>query len=223
MGDPMLFTPVASWYYKTTGEKFHWLLTTRFELYKKLEVLLRYQDFTSDITYFDYPMQHENPNFRSLTASDFGLSGDSINLCFALQTKSGKPLDDPPPVDRHITDHWAIMFEWGVDKDFVLKYPKIECPSYENVWIEAAPYKDTFKLIQKIVPRGSIELKESDSIELKINLSMNAKNVWTSGGGWAAMMDLCGRDVIIYQYKWEYPLADVRAYRRKHKYIFIDQ
>ncbi len=223
IGDGLLFLPVAARYCKETGDKIHWLLTNKFNLMVKIENLLRAQDFTKDVTYFDYPTQDKNPNFQHVTAKTFGIEGESFTLCFKPWTRSGKPMaHEVPPTTQYITEYWSQAFEWDYDRDFIMKYPKMDVPSHEHVWIEAANYRESFGKIHKYVPTNAVQLLHSDSIEKNINLAMNSKNVWTTGGGFAAIMDLCGRQVIICQPRWEYDVADARAYRLKHKYVWME-
>ena len=42
---------------------------------------------------------------------------------------------------------------------------------------------------------------------------MNAKNVWTNGGGFAIMMDLLKKPIIIHKTKFEFELGDKPVFR----------
>ena len=219
MGDFLHVWAVASWYYKTRGEKIHWVLpeatgincpSNEVAHYKKLESLLRYQDFTSDVSFVDTPWSpFWNP-------ADFGISGEYYN--FGVW---GRPT-------TYFSQFYADRYDLDYDKQYVIKYRDVDVPHYDNVWIETAPWRDNIGSLQKIIPPGSVELSHSDDVERNINLAVKAKNVWTNGGGFSIMLDLCNKSTIIFKSSMEHGIGDPVAFRHlalpnqgyvEHRYI----
>lgn len=210
LGDFMLTWPVASWYYKTHGEKIHWVLPkpleneehSNYNLYLekynlfKIKNLLECQDFTEKVTYIPITERWQfNPE-------KYGIEGKYCN--FGIWWT--REFDYIPGV-------YGKRYGLGFDKDFVIKYKKIECPTYNDVWIETAVWRDNVGSLRKIIPPDSHELNHNDDIEYNINISMNAKNVWTNGGGFAIMMDLLKKPIIIHKTKFEFELGDKPVFR----------
>lgn len=219
MGDFLFTWAVASWYYKETNDKIHWIFpeanglncpVERVLHYKKLEKLLRYQDFTSDVSFVNAPWQpFWNP-------ADFGYPGYYCN--FGIWER--------PRV--YVSQFYADRYNMDYDRHFKIKYHDIDVPSHENVWIETAPWRDNIGSLKQIIPPGTVELLHTDDVEYNINLAAKAKNVWTNGGGFTILMDLCNVPTIIYKTRAEYDLGDRPAFRNlsfpgqgyvEHKYI----
>lgn len=219
MGDFLFTWAVASWYYKTNGEKIHWVFpeangkncpVERVLHYKKLNKLLSYQDFTEAISYVDAPWTtFWNP-------SDFGIAGKYAN--FGIWER--------PYV--YVSKFYADRYKFDFDKQFVIKYRDIDVPRHNDVWIETAPWRDNIGSLKQVIPQGCVELSHNDDVELNINLAAKAKNVWTNGGGFTILMDLCNISTIIYKTRAEFELGDRPAFRWlsfanegyvQHKYI----
>lgn len=217
LGDFIVCLPMVSWLYKMTGEKTHFVFSKHFSPHVKLEKILLYQEFTKAVSYIDVPIV--NPlapwMFVNNDPSKFGIEidGRNINLGFY----------EWPPGDLYIGKFWARFFGLGFDDDYVLKCPPVDCPLYDNVWIETDPHRDTYKALPKIIPQGAVELKHSDPMEINMNLALKAKNVWTTGGGFAVMMDLTGKEMIIHKTKAESTEGDRRGFKNhnKHRYIWL--
>jgi len=219
MGDFLFTWAVANWYYKTHDEKIHWVFPEangvncpieRVLHYKKLEKLLLYQDFTEKISYVNAPWQpFWNP-------AEFGIEGKYAN--FGIWER--------PHV--YVSKFYADRYGFDFDPFFYIKYRDMNVPNHENVWIETAPWRDNVGSLRQVIPPGTVELLHTDDVEYNINLAAKAKNVWTNGGGFTILMDLCNVSTIIYKTKAEYDLGDRPAFRwlsypnmgyTQHKYI----
>lgn len=219
MGDFLFTWAVANWYYKTYDEKIHWVFpeangvncpVERTLHYKKLEKLLLYQDFTEKISYVNAPWRpFWNP-------AEFGIEGKYAN--FGIWER--------PYV--YVSKFYADRYGFDFDPFFYIKYRQMDVPSHENVWIETAPWRDNIGSLKQVIPPGTVQLSHTDDVEYNINLAAKAKNVWTNGGGFTIMMDLCNVSTIIYKTRAEYDLGDKPAFRwlsypnmgyTQHKYI----
>jgi hypothetical protein len=56
-------------------------------------------------------------------------------------------------------------------------------------------------------------MSHGEDVEVNINIAAKAKNVWTNGGGFTILMDLCNISTIIYKTREEYELGDKPAFR----------
>lgn len=219
MGDFLLTWPVANWYYKTHNEKIHWVFpeangrncpVERVLHYKKLEKLLMYQDFTEKVSYVDAPWTpFWNP-------ADFGIEGKYSN--FGIW---GRPFE-------YMSKYYADKYQYDFDKNFVIKYRKLDVPMHEDVWIETAPWRDNIGSLRQIIPQNCFQLSHNEDVEVNINIAANAKRIWTNGGGFTIFMDLCNIGTIIYKTREEYEYGDRHYFRWmsfpnqgfvEHKYI----
>jgi len=219
MGDFLFTWAVASWYYKNRGEKIHWVFpeangvncpVERVLHYKKLENLLRYQDFTKDVSFV-------NPPWRPFwNPADYGFQGEYCN--FGIWER--------PRV--YVSKFYADRYNLDFDKEFCIKYRDIDVPHHDSVWIETAPWRDNVGSLRNVIPADCVELSHTADVELNINLAAKAKEVWTNGGGFTILMDLCNKGTTIYKTTAEYQLGDKPAFRNlsypnegypEHKYI----
>ncbi len=207
IGDFLLMWPVASWYYKTHGRKIHWVLPSPLpsdrpelrvekENLMKLRSLLEYQDFTEKVSYVPAVGGWQfNP-------ADYGIMGDYCN--FGVWWS--REYDYIPSV-------YARRYNFGFDKDFVIKYRTLDVPVYENVWIETAMWRDNIGSLKNIIPGNAYEIKHHDDVEYNINIAMNAKNVYSNGGGFAIMMDFLKKATIIHKSRAEFEVGDKPVFR----------
>lgn len=223
MGDFLLMWPVASWYYKTYNEKIHWVLPEATHEYgyhmfverqnlKKIENLLSYQDFTEKVSYVQCP-----PGWQ-IDPGKYGIDGKYFS--FGVWW----PIEYP-----YIPSVYARRYGLDFDKDFVIKYRKMDCPVYKDVWIETAVWRDNVGSLRNIIPHDAYELKHEDDIEYNINIAMNAENVWTNGGGFTILMDFLKKSTIIHKSRQEFSIGDKPVFRclsfpgegfPEHRYIW---
>jgi len=204
MGDFLFSWAVASWYYKTHGEKIHWVFPAangkncpveRVLHYQKLNNLLSYQDFTEKISYVDAPWKpFWNP-------ADFGIDGKYAN--FGIWER--------PYV--YVSQFYADRYGYSYDPNFVIKYRNIDVPVHDDVWIETAPWRDNVGSLKQVIPPNCYQMSHGEDVEVNINIAAKAKNVWTNGGGFTILMDLCNISTIIYKTREEYELGDKPAFR----------
>ena len=79
LGDFLLLWPVASWYYKETGDKIHWVLSDNFTLYHKIEKMLMMQKMTKKVSYVNVGTNAGDINDWKFNPFDFGISCDYYN------------------------------------------------------------------------------------------------------------------------------------------------
>lgn len=212
LGDFVVVLPVASWVYKTTGEKTHFVFTKQVPTHIKMEPILRAQEFTSNVSYVDLPVIHAGDagTLSPDILKQFGINeGRNLNLGFFTW----------PQPHQFIGRFYANQYGLGFDEDYVMKCPVENCPVYDDVWIETEPYRTTYKSLPKIIPPNAVELKLSDPMEYNLGVALKAKNVWTNGGGFAVLLDMAGKDNIILYKPQEEIRYDPNCLRRKHRYL----
>jgi hypothetical protein len=178
LGDFLLLWPVASWYYKETGDKIHWVLSDNFPIYRKIENLMMLQEMTKKVSYVDVGTNAGDTNDWKFNPSSFGIEGDYYNFGFFSHPQEYMP------------NFYAKEYGFGVDNDFVINLGDEE--SYKNkdeyaVWLEASSYWNT--KIKKYAPKNSIELNSDFVHDAK--LAKYASDIYCTMGGFAVLMDLC--------------------------------
>jgi hypothetical protein len=107
--------PIASWYYKTQGQRIHWVLPKTFAPFTKIESLLRLQPMTANVTLVNHHIQFLfGGQPYKFDPADFGIGGDFINIGFRSHP------------DKFIPYFYAEEYGLGVDKDFVLELGEVE-------------------------------------------------------------------------------------------------
>src|SRR5438128_308991 len=110
IGDFFLLWPVASWYYKNTGDKIHWVVTKNYYMYSIIEEVLRYQDFTKDVSLIDIGSDAWNEHLWRFNPAKFGIEGEYMNFGFT-QEMHGK----------YIPDFYASLYGLKSDNNYCIK------------------------------------------------------------------------------------------------------
>lgn len=80
LGDFIACLPIASWLYKTRGQKIHFVLANKFELFRQIRSLLMLQEMTSEVTLAELPITDwekggqpykHNPNHYGVTTDEY--------------------------------------------------------------------------------------------------------------------------------------------------------
>jgi Tfp pilus assembly protein PilZ len=213
MGDFLILWPVASWYYKNKGEKIHFVVTQNYSLYEKLIPLLHCQDFTEKVTLVDVPR-----NTHVFNPINYGISGDYMNFGFHV--------DHTPFYGKWVPFYYASTYNLGVDMDFRIKYPKMEVPKYERIWIDTEPGRSLYGSLPKYVPEPRHKLDITKPIIENINIAVNADEVWSHGTGFTVLLEFVDKpSTIVVPGKDPY-MQFIRAnaypdHPIQHKWIFI--
>ena len=118
LGDFLLCLPVASYYYKTTGDKVHFVLPKGIPHIQKAISLLEYQDFTEKVSLIDFKIHNFNCGGQpwNINPADFGIEGEYKN--FGYFSLPGK----------YVPEYYAQNTSLGVDYEYRIQYPKRETP-----------------------------------------------------------------------------------------------
>jgi hypothetical protein len=180
LGDFLLLWPVASWYYKETGDRIHWVLSDNFPLYHKIEKIIMLQDMTEKVSYVNVGTNAGDINDWKFNPADFGINGDYYNFGFFSHPSEYMP------------NFYAKRYDFGVDYEFIINLGDendYKNKNEYNVWIDSSPYREEKGKLKKYVPSESIELKSDFLSDAK--LSKYASNVYCTMGGFTVLMDMC--------------------------------
>lgn len=205
LGDFLLTLPVASAYYKQTGNKVHYVLSDRFPLYKKVESLVLHQECVGKVSYVDVGVDAFVD--WSFNPAQFGIGGEYVNFGF------------PRYPDDYIPRFYGRLHGIGFDETFVLKCPLTNTTYSEStVWTKPSNYRDDFSLFQRYVKPDWVELDVSNSVETNMAYAIGSRHVVTSMGGFAILMELAGKKTNILGYRSEFA-RNWMYYRKEHNFI----
>lgn len=214
LGDFLLITPIASWYYKTKGEKIHWVLSKNFNLYYSVEPLLRLQPFTENVSFVDVGTNAFKPEHWQFDPSKFGIQGEYRNFGFWIY----------PPVGKYMSDFYAEKYNFGVDKEFCLNIDEstyaVDNAGEYDVYSEASIYRPDFGMIDKYVPENCIKLDIKRPLVENLVIAKHARDVYCPMNGFAILMDLCNKKCRIYALQEDLDTKR-RCYRNEHDYNLI--
>jgi len=172
LGDFLYCLPIASWIYKTTGRKIHWVLPHTFEPFNHIDPLLASLPFTEQLTLVNHPIYlhgHGGQPYK-FNPADYGVQVDEYyNLGFR-----GYP-------DKFVTAYCAEEYGFGWDRDYTLEFGDVE-PSDKAIrteqWevAEKAPHAEPYTIPMDLYALG--------------RLLKAAKERWTWYSGPAALMFL---------------------------------
>jgi hypothetical protein len=116
LGDFFYCFPIASWWYKTTGRKIHWVLSKYFPPFNKVQSLLECLEFTEKVTLVPFKIDNYELGGQpyNIVPRDFGLFDEYRNFGFRQ------------PPDKFISDFYAEEHGFGVDNDFKLEIPELQ-------------------------------------------------------------------------------------------------
>lgn len=209
MGDFLLTLPVVSWYYKTHGEKAHYVLSKNFPLYKKVESLVLHQSCVEKISYVD--VGTDAFVHWKFNPGEFGIDGPYYNFGFPIYP------------DRYIPKFFGEINGLGYDEEF-----KLECPGIfdtykdKTVWIQASKYRNDYELFKTHIKPEYVELDLKNDVILNVGLALGAKNTVTTMGGFAIIMELANKVSTIYGYADEFSRNHM-YYKNKHNFIQYDE
>lgn len=216
LGDTVMLLPVASWYAKKYNDTIHFVLSKNGPFNHLLIDLLKYQNFVSEVTLIDIPF--DAFGFWEFNPNDYGVEcTEYYNFGFWEH-----------PNQTWLPEFYGKRYGFEYDDDYVLQYPVIETPIYENVWVDAVPYRWQAGQVSNFVPDPKHELNQNDSLFYNINVAMNAREIFSCGGGFAALMELALRPCVHIKQAWEIEEGDARVFKEmsrqskvNHKYIIL--
>lgn len=146
LGDFMACLPVASWLYKTRGQKIHFVLARSFPLFEQTISLLKLQDMTADVSLADFPVvdwekggepyKHDPNNFGVSTPEFY-------NLGFRRTPR------------RFVPEYVAEEHGLGYDRNFRLNLGKIDRSSEilvsDEHMLTEVPNADPIDLTQDVL------------------------------------------------------------------------
>jgi len=192
LGDFMLSWPIASWYYKKTGEKIHFVLPN-IPCFSQVDSVLLKQPFTDKITRVDFKVDHFSMGGQpyNINPADFGITGEFVNLGF---------YEWP---DEYCAKAMADEHGLGVDYDYVMEITVDEnTPKFDK--IIAFPIVDDYEItasemtkrqwgkymLENFCPRDCHVLDLSKTLYENLQICKNSNHVYCSDGGISIALDL---------------------------------
>jgi len=190
IGDFFLLWPVASWYYKTTGNKVHFVVSKNYYMYKLVENFLRAQPFTEDVSYVDVQPNALDPNNFTFNPNDMGISGEYMNFGFWQH----------PQPDEYIPEFYAKHYGLGVDYEYIPTLIEFDDEVIPKVTMEVAHQVDSYWPAWKAsMPVDTVDLlKMNNSFEKNTWYSVKAKERHFGASASAVLMDLFNLPTNIY-------------------------
>lgn len=172
LGDFLYSLPIASWLWKTRGQKIHWVLPHTFAPFNHIDRLLASLPFTEQCTLVPHEIYlhgHGGQPYR-FNPADYGVPTDEYyNIGFR-----GYP-------DKFVTAYYAEEHGFGWDKEFVLDFGEVE--RSEKILRTEQPE------LAEVVPQGETWPVPMDLYELgRLLKGAKERHTWYSGP--AAMMFL---------------------------------
>jgi hypothetical protein len=202
MGDFVQTWPIASWYYKQTGEKITFVLAD-VPCFKNIDELLLNQPFTKNLIKIPFPVKHWGMGGQpyKFNPAEYGIVGEYINLGFRDW-----------PREKWIPYFVAAEYNLGVDLDYVI-YVEGEESSTNNIVVNRfegdyipprANYNDSNKrnwgdwMLKYYVPSRSTLLTPNKGLYHDLMIMKTAQHTYTSEGGIAAILDLMNINFTVY-------------------------
>jgi hypothetical protein len=202
MGDFVQTWPIASWYYKQTGEKITFVLAD-IPCFKDIAELTLNQPFTKEII----KVPHKIENYRmggqpyKFNPSEFGIKGEYLNLGFRDY-----------PREEWVPYFMAAEYDLGVDLDYVINVSGIEASTNEIVvnrpFIQSKEAKKIYDdcgkrewghfMLSNYIPSQSKFLTGEKSLYADLVTMKQAKHTYVSEGGLAVLIDLMDINYTIY-------------------------
>jgi hypothetical protein len=202
MGDFVQTWPIASWYYKQTGEKITFVLAD-VPCFKSIDELLLKQPFTKNLIKIPFHVEHWNMGGQpyKFNPADYGIQGEYINLGFRDY-----------PQGSWTPFYVAAEYNLGVDMDYVIHVEGEEA-STNNIVVNRfegdytpprASYNDTGKkewgdlILKHYVPTRSMLLTPGNGLYHDLTVMKTAQHTYAAEGGIAAILDLMDVNYTIY-------------------------
>lgn len=181
IGDFFLLWPVASWYYKETGDKIHWVVTKNYYMYPLVEEVLRYQDFTKDVSLVDVGTNAWDENQWKFNPATFGIEGQYMN--FGFNNNLG---------EMYMPDFYASLYNLKQDSDYCIKL--IDFPDrtpHEKVTMYIKHQAGRWPIWRNLMPEDVVELDYiNDSFAVNLWYSAKAQERYFGCSSSAVLMDL---------------------------------
>jgi hypothetical protein len=200
LGDFMLSWPIASWYYKKTGEKIHFVLPD-IACFSQVDDVLKEQPFTGKITKVNFKVGHFSRGGQpyNLNPADFGILGEYVNLGF---------WEWP---NKYCAEVMAEEHGLGVDYDYTMeitldestpKFDKIVAfPIVEDYDIHASEMTKRQwgkYMLENFCPKDCHILDLSKSLHENLKICKNSNHVYCSDGGISIALDLMRKTQTVY-------------------------
>lgn len=203
LGDFLLSLPVASWYYKTHGQKITFVLADVPSL-KPIDKLLQKQPFTEAVYKVPFKVEHFGCGGQpyNLNPNDFGIRGEYVNIGFR----------DWPRYEW-VPYFYAQEHGFGVDEDFILYVEGEPNPTAkniiakpilkykgENLWEKEYMGKHEWGeyILDNFTPLNSDYLDLNNDFYDNLVICKQSKQTYCIDGGISVALDLMGVDYTLF-------------------------
>jgi hypothetical protein len=178
LGDFLLSLPVASWIFRHTGEKIHWVLSAEFPPFRSLAGFLELQEMTGKVTLVPHHIRHYKCGGQpyKFDPAVYGVTDTPVyNIGFRYLP------------DKYVPDFYAEELGVGVDEDYRINVggPR---PDYAGKIV----YVNDYGRLGPYMPPDAVELKPDKPLEVNIALALGAREIHCGFSGFAVAADLAG-------------------------------
>jgi hypothetical protein len=229
MGDFVLTWPIASWFFKTKGQKIDFVLPD-IPCFSQIDRLLLEQTFTNSLTKIPYKVSHYLCGGQpyKFNPENFGIKGEYRNLGFRSK----------PTFDKWCPYFIAAEHGFGVDEEFqikihnTIKSNKIyACPPIipTDKKLQFGLKKRLFgsEIISKITPSNAEFLSPENDLYFNLLLIKSGYHTYVSEGGLSIILDSMNVDYTVYcleEFKPTEPTKEKLYYKPnnfKRRYISL--
>ena len=202
MGDFVLTWPIASWYYKQTGEKITFVVPDA-PWSKGINELTMMQPFTENLIKIPYNITDYSRGGQpyKFNPADFGIKGEYLNLGYRDY-----------PRENWIPYYMAEEYGLGVDLDYVinvegkegstsdivLNLPFLQTAEQKKIYNDCGKREWGHYMISNYVPSRAINLIGKNGLYQDLVAMKNAQHTYVSESGLANIIDLMHINCTIY-------------------------
>jgi len=176
LGDFFLTLPIANWYYRTYGEKIHYVLSSDFDFFRTIVPdFIKYLPYVEKMTLVPHKIEHymEGGQPYKFNPAEYGIEGSYFNLGFRKYP------------DKYISLFVAEEHELNVNYRNLIDIK----PNYSLA--QSRVYTNEYNILSsKINIEDFIELIFEDTLYTNISKMLGAKEIRTYMSGFSILCDL---------------------------------
>lgn len=185
VGDSLLLCPLASSYYKRTGEKITWLLTKSYKFHETLlKPFLEIQEFTDSVHIVDVGYNSFDESHWRYSPKNVGFEGEYVNFGF------------PKWPDKYFAEYYSENFDMPWDTEFVPTYIDEPIIPQSSVIL---PLDDAYRNWYFDSEKAdSFVLSHENTVNTNINYCMKADKVKVGMSFLSILLDMLGKSSTFY-------------------------
>lgn len=181
LGDFFLTLPIANWYYRTYGEKIHYVLSSDFYFFKTIiPDFIKYLPYVEKMTLVPHKIEHymEGGQPYKFNPADYGIEGKYFNLGYRKYP------------DKYISLFIAEEYDLNINyRNLINIAPNHSLNNYKLANYKV--YTNEYDILSsKINKEDFIELSFKDTLYTNISKMLGASEIRTYMSGFSILCDL---------------------------------